>query len=164
MANYQKSLLLVNEHLEKGEKIQASVYGAYETKIIGQDSVRNGVLVGTDRRVVFFSKKLFGYDFETFPFNKISSIEMSKGLMGHSITFFASGNKVKMKWINNDNVTEFTQYISSRIGQHSEALSEKIASIDDIPNQILSLSDLKDRGILTEAEFTAKKTELLSKM
>lgn len=34
----------------------------------------------------------------------------------------------------------------------------------DIPNQIKKLADLKSQGILTEEEFTQKKTELLAKM
>ena len=35
---------------------------------------------------------------------------------------------------------------------------------DDIPAQIEKLSGLKDKGIITEDEFTAKKAELLAKM
>jgi len=35
---------------------------------------------------------------------------------------------------------------------------------DDIPTQIERLAGLRDRGIITEAEFEAKKTELLSRM
>lgn len=52
--------------------------------------------------------------------------------------------------------TELQQY--EKVGQKHDALP------DDIPTQIKKLADLKDAGILTEAEFQAKKTELLSKM
>lgn len=38
------------------------------------------------------------------------------------------------------------------------------AGIEDIPTQIKKLADLKEQGILTEEEFTQKKTELLGKM
>ena len=33
-----------------------------------------------------------------------------------------------------------------------------------IPNQIADLAKLRDQGVLTDAEFQAKKTELLSRM
>lgn len=156
MANYKKSLVLVKEHLENGESIKASVFGAYEGKLMGNDITRNGIFIATETRLIFFAKKLFGYDLETFPFKNISSIEKSKGMMGHSITVFASGNKAKMKWINKGNISQFTEYVNSNIGKtHS---TQTIQSNElDIPAQIKKLSDLKNQGILTEAEFEDKK-------
>ena len=35
---------------------------------------------------------------------------------------------------------------------------------EDIPSQISKLSELKDKGVITEEEFISKKTELLNKM
>lgn len=165
MANYKRSLALVQEHLDEKESIQASVFGAYEVKIMGSDSVRNGIFAATDKRLIFFAKKLFGYDFESFPYKNISSIEKSKGMMGHTITFFASGNKAKMKWINLGDIDKFTQFINSRIGNPTENETKmELKSPDDIPTQIEKLSNLKDKGILTEEEFSNKKNQLLSKM
>jgi hypothetical protein len=165
MANYKKSLVLIQEHLDEQESIQASVFGAYEVKIMGSDSVRTGIFVATESRLVFYAKKLFGYDFESFPYKNISSIEKSKGMMGHTITIFASGNKAKMKWINTGDIIKFTQFINSRIGNQTlEESKIDINNGDDIPTQIEKLSNLKDKGILTEVEFTNKKDELLSKM
>lgn len=37
-------------------------------------------------------------------------------------------------------------------------------NLDDIPEQIAELDILRKKGILTEAEFQKKKTELLAKM
>lgn len=162
MANYNKNLELVKEHLEENEELKSSLFGSYECKIMGSDSVRNGVFVATDKRIVFFAKKLMGYDLESFPYENISSLEKSKGMMGHSITFFASGNKAKMKWINQGDVDEFTDYVNSKIGKKGSSLNPD--KVDDIPSQIRKLSELRDQGILTEDEFTQKKTELLSKM
>ena len=71
----------------------------YETKIMGSDSVRKGILAATDRRMVFFAKKVGGYDLESFPYGNISSLEQGKNMMGGLLKFFASGNTVSMKWI-----------------------------------------------------------------
>ena len=49
---------------------------------------------------MFYAKKLGGYEFESFPYDKISSFEQGKSMMGHNFAFFASGNKVTLKWIN----------------------------------------------------------------
>jgi hypothetical protein len=163
MANYKKSLFLVKEHLENGESIKASVFGAYEGKLMGNDITRNGIFVATEKRLVFFAKKLFGYDLETFPFKNISTIEKSKGMMGHSITIHSSGNNAKMKWINKGDVAQFTEFVNSNIGNTNTTQPVQVTEID-IPSQIKKLSDLKEQGILTEEEFNSKKTELLAKI
>lgn len=103
-----------------------------------------------------------GYDLESFPFENISSIEQSKGLMGHKITLYASGNKASMKWISKGDVTSFMNYVQSNQGKTKVTSNNTVNP--DIPSQIQKLSELKDQGILTEDEFKQKKTELLSKM
>ena len=93
----------------------------------------------------------------------ISSIEMSKGLMGHKITFFASGNRATVKWIQDKDIQKFINEVKNRIGKKEEVevISEVTA---DIPTQIKKLSELKDQGILSEEEFETKKKELLAKL
>lgn len=142
-------------HLEQGEEIIAAVMGAYESKILGQDTVRNGVFLATNKRVVFYGKKTFGYDLEVFPYSNISSIEMSKEFMGHKITFIASGNKVKMKWINVGEINEFVNYVKENIGKKS---SESPTSAAD---EIRKYKELLDEGIITAEEFEQKKKQLL---
>ena len=159
MAGYGKNLKKVIEHLDKGETVIESCFGAYETKILGQDSVRNGVFLVTEKRVVFFAKKLTGYDMESFPLSSVSAIEMSKGLMGKSITMKMSGNEAKMKWINDGNAQGVVNYVRDHMG-----VKKDTSATDDIPAQIQKLASLKDAGILTEEEFINKKAELLAKM
>jgi hypothetical protein len=161
MASYSKNLLHVQNHLDAGEKILFSVDGVYEKKILDKDSVKSGILLATEKRVVFFAKSMFGFDFEAFPYKSISSIEKSKALMGHSITLFASGNKVRLKWINKGNIEEFVSFVNENIGGTNSGAAQVS---DDIPAQIKKLSDLFVQGILTEEEFSTKKAELLSKM
>ena len=165
MANYKKNLRLVKEHLQEDEEIKSTIFGVYETELMGGDTVRNGIFVATDRRIVFFAKKMMGYDFESYPFENISSIEKSKGMMGHAITFYASGNKVRMKWINKGDVKEFSEYVNSMLGKQNFADNKKgSGDTGDIPTQIKKLSELKDQGILTDEEYEKKKNELLDKM
>lgn len=151
-------------HLEHGEQIVASVMGAYECKIMGQDSVRNGVFLATDRRIFFYGKKMFGFESESFPYSSLSSFEHGKGLMGASISFYSSGNKVKMKWINAGNIEAFMDAVRSAMAKKSvpaPVAATKTESIDDSIEQIKKLAELKDQGILTEEEFTAKKHKIL---
>lgn len=163
MANLKKLIEKAKEHLESEEEILHGIKGAYETKRFGQDSTRNGIFLATNKRIIFFAIKLTGYDMEVFPYSTISSIEMGKGIMGHKITFFASGNKATMKWIKEGNVQEFINEVKSRIGKKEETEPPKEIELD-IPSQIKKLAELKDQGILSEEEFESKKKELLAKL
>jgi hypothetical protein len=104
-----KLLGKAGEHLDSDEEVVKAVVGTYETKIMGNDSVRKGLLAATNHRLIFYAKKMGGYDFESFPYENISSIEMGKQMiMGHHVKFFALGNEVKMKWIEDkDSVADF---------------------------------------------------------
>jgi Short C-terminal domain len=46
----------------------------------------------------------------------------------------------------------------------AESTAPSSPAADDIPAQIRKLAELRDQGILSEDEFTAKKTELLSRL
>jgi Bacterial PH domain len=81
MAKLEKLLDQAQEHLDEGEAVHATVMGTYETKKMGEDWNRKGILAATDQRLVFYAKKMGGYDLEVLPYDHISSIEASKGIM-----------------------------------------------------------------------------------
>lgn len=81
MGKLEKLLAKAQSHLDHDEEICTSVLGAYETKMSGHDTVRKGSLIAADHRVVFYAKKLGGYELESFPYDNISSIEMGKQLI-----------------------------------------------------------------------------------
>lgn len=165
MAKIDRLMKKAQEHLDPGEEILVGALGAYETKSLGQDTVRTGVLMATSNRLAFYSKRMFGHDFESFPYSNISSFESGKTLMGHHVSFFASGNKVAMKWINAGNVEGLIREVRGRMGKggsHSKVAPSP--QEPDIPAQIEKLAELKAKGILSEDEFATKKQELLAKL
>jgi len=168
MAKLDKLVEQATAHLEPGEVIKGAVGGAYETKIMGNDTVRSGVLLATDRRVVFYAKKLAGYDLESFPYRNISSFEQAKNMMGHSITFFASGNRVHVKWI--PTTTDFAAF-TALVREAMNAApggplppAPAAAVQPDVMGQLKQLGELRDAGVLTPDEFDRKKAELLDRL
>lgn len=180
MAKDQKLIDRAKEHMDPGEQIIAAVLGTYETKIMGSDSVRNGVLIATDRRVVFYAKKMTGYDLESYPYASISSIDQGKNVMGHKVTFYASGNKIEVKWIKDmEKLARFMNTAKANIHARTTmpqnppppmtvptapAPPPPAASPPDVMAQLKSLGELRDAGVLTEEEFAAKKAELLKRV
>lgn len=60
VAKLDKLVAQAREHLDEGKDVVSAVQGTYETKIAGNDSVRKGAFVATDRRLVFYAKKAHG--------------------------------------------------------------------------------------------------------
>jgi hypothetical protein len=163
VAKVDKLVAQAREHLEEGEDVLTAVQGTYETKLAGNDTTRKGVFVATDRRLVFYAKKLTGYDLESYPYDHISSIEMGKNMMGHTVTFFASGNKVAMKWIDKkQDVSGFISTVRTRMkGGAGNGAAAPATGEPDLSDQLRKLAQLRDDGILTDEEFQAKKAQLL---
>ncbi|MFT6290407.1 MAG: hypothetical protein ACJAR2_000995 [Ilumatobacter sp.] len=159
-------------HLEQDEQVIAGVLGTYEVEIKGSDNVRSGVLCATDRRVVFYAKKLTGYDLESYPYASISSINQGKNMMGNKVTFYASGNKVNVKWI--QDVEKLSVFMNvARANVHAKTTQPLAPTMPpaaapaaqvDIIEQIKQLGELRDAGIVTDSEFEGKKAELLARL
>ena len=164
MTYLDKLLKQVEEHFDDGECALRAVFGAYEMKIMGVDSVRNGIFIATDQRLLFYAKKLTGYDFEAFPYTNISSMEMGKGLMGHYINFFASGNSAKMKWISVGDVPAFVGTVKAQMASAKSTKASSSEQPTDPVEQLKRLGELHTAGVLTDAEFASKKAEILSRI
>ncbi|MGM0258250.1 PH domain-containing protein [Enterococcus sp. AZ102] len=156
-----KQLRYAEEHLEPGEQVLEGVYGAYETKSLGNDSVRNGVFLATDRRLFFYGKRTFGFNSESFPYSNISSIEFNKKAMGYTLSFYASGNEVKMKWINFGDVASLVNFIKFKMNEKNIKSESSLPDNSPIA-QVKQMKELLDMGIITFDEFEAKKKELLN--
>lgn len=167
MAKVEKLLERAGEHFEPGEAAVASVMGTYVTRLMGSETVRQGVLVATDRRVVFYGKKLGGYELESFPYPNITSFEQGKNMLGHHVTFFAAGNAVHMKWIKDlQGMEAFTRAVKAAMTAAAAppAPVAAAAAQPDLVDQLRRLGELRDAGIVTPEEFEAKKAELLRRL
>lgn len=144
-----------------GEEILDAVSGAVDGKVFGGgNGKQNGVLVLTPKRVLFYWKRTFGgYKSEDFPIDKISSINSGKGLMTWNIKIHTSGNVVDMDWIpKEEDADAFVKAVKEHMGKTKTVTASQTL---DVVDQIQKLASLRDQGILTEDEFSAKKKQLL---
>lgn len=93
------------KHLN-GEEVVNWIPASYETK--------TGVLVATTNQVVFYGKKLFGYNLESIPYSKISSVDVNKSMNLYHLKLFTSGNDISIMSIDKKTV-EFAQEIRNKI-------------------------------------------------
>ena len=63
-----------------------------------------------------------GYDSEIFHYSKISTFELSKILMWNTISFYSSGNKVSMKWVNDKDLDKFIEFVNKNVEGSNNSL------------------------------------------
>lgn len=146
--------------LWEDEKIEKLVQGLYEGS--------NGILVATNKRLIFVDKGVFwGLRVEDFPYDKITSIQYETGMILGKIIIFASGNKAAIENINKNIARNFADYVRARISSVKEHASLPKESptyntdSDKILNQLERLSKLHISGDLTDDEFSVAKKKLL---
>lgn len=130
----------------------------------------NGILVATNKRLVFVDKGLlFGLKVEDFPFDKISSIQYETGIIFGKLTIFTSGNKAVIDNVLKKKVRVFGDSVRARISSHKDTPSTQATPTQptnntnklDVVEQLERLAKLKETGILTEEEFLAQKKKIL---
>lgn len=122
-----------------------------------------GLVVLTDERLFFFDKTLMGATIREFPLPAITSVTVNKKLRGETLAITVAGN-----------VSTITQMmhgqgdaLSRAFHQAKAALASPIVQPPTIianssdADEIAKLANLRDRGILTNQEFQAKKAQIL---
>ncbi|EFU69158.1 phage protein [Aliarcobacter butzleri JV22] len=125
-----------------------------------------GLLVATNKRLIFVNKSIFSLKVEDFGYDKITSIEYKKGLLMGEITIYASGNRAEITSMGKNEAQNFAEFIRANLGeinkeQKNDTLSKAVSN-DDIVSKLERLVVLKEKGILTDEEFLSQKTKILS--
>ena len=140
-----------------------------EALIGGKYNNARGVLVASNKRLLFIDKGLmWGLKVEDFPYDKISSIQYSKGLLLGKITIFTYGNNATIENTDKQYCAEFCEKVRARITKvsisainHDQNIPEYIKQEDDLIDKLRRLGELKTQGILTDKEFSLAKQKLL---
>ena len=152
------------EILNDGELPRMITSGSY--KGTRSRSAGIGVLVATDRRVLFIDKGLFNsLTVEDFPYSTIQSVEASTGMMWGTIVIKSAGNAEEIGNLAKERTHAFANVIRDNV-RESQSPSSVIAPATVAPpvslaDELLKLAQLRDAGILSEEEFEGQKAKLL---
>ncbi len=117
-------------------------------------------------------------DVEVIPLKAVSSVQVKRGAWYHDVTIYTTGNTIvlsvdageaeKVRGLVMEQILGGSQGAAptaAPAAPPAPALSGPAApSGDDIIGQIRKLGELRDAGLLTDAEFDAKKAELLGRI
>lgn len=148
-------------HLWEGEKVSMLVSGTY-----GRGT---GLLVLTDRRLLFTYEGWTNATTEDFAFDNITSVQWSSGMMLGTVTIFAAGVKAEIKNVDKGNGKQFVDQVrsflaTSKPAQQAATAPPTPAAGSDPMEQLRQLGQLKDAGVLTDEEFQTKKAEILARL
>jgi hypothetical protein len=133
----------------------------------GKDTQRRGQFVLTDQRVCFYRKGMLGEVFETIPLAKITSVECLSRMGYRVMRLHTSHDELAFKTFEAKELFDqvYDCLDTVRLGEAQvSASSVPTNGTNDIADQLRELAELRDAGILTEGEFSAKKTELLARL
>lgn len=156
----RKELKKLTEKLAEDEEVVNLARGQYDGK--------TGLVVVTDRRIVFTEQGMVRSRLEDFAYEKISSIQTETGVVFGKLTIFASGNKAVIERVGpKERIPEIGDYVRNRISPGSSPTTPPAAgpAPEASPmDQLKQLGELREAGVLTDEEFEAKKAALLSRI
>lgn len=145
--------------LKPNEVLLAATKGWYKNGV--------GLLCATASRIIFINKGIFSLKVEEFSLKSVSSISSETGLITAKIKIFASGNNAEIEQAPKPDAKRFVDEVSKMLEAREqprvvqEVSNNQQKSNEDIYEQLEKLAALKDKGIVTEEEFLAKKAQLL---
>ena len=130
---------------------------------------RNREYIVTNRRVIQING-VFSKDVVDSSLEKVNDVKMNQSFFGRMfgygdieiLTASETGDNLFRRI--GDPIKFKTAMLNSKEKLGYEGTSPQPSRADDIPTQIAELDELRKKGIVTEAEFQAKKKELLAKM
>ncbi|MCT2564189.1 PH domain-containing protein [Chryseobacterium herbae] len=172
--------------LDENEKLIAIAEGKYLHNNL------EGIVVSTERRIIFVDKKFFGGVFENeFPLQKVSSVQHDTSLISSTLKVYTSGFTAEFKLYIKSAAKNFSDAVQDYIGRSEDQIrlqqmqakqqqqqqqqvvqqspkpqqnSEQKAAPSLIFEQLERLGKLREMGVLTEEEFAEQKKKLLAKL
>lgn len=164
-----KELRKLQDRLWPGEDVIALLGGQYGK---GQ-----GLLVLTDQRILFLFEGMVSSSSEDFPFARITSVEFrSRAIVLGSIVIHASGNAAEISNVDGLRGRTFADKARRAISRGASAPRATVATQPPVPETkarepvsdpviiLKQLAELHRDGILTDEEFSAKKSEVLRRL
>lgn len=147
----------------EGETVELLATGVY--------GKGNGLLAMTNQRLIFYFHGVMSQKVEDFPYNRISSVQWSGGMLMGTLTVFASGNKAEIKQVPKDQGKTLADQLRQRIsGGAPSAPSAPVqpapaaASAGDIAARLSTLDQLRAAGAITDEEYRDRRTKILDSL
>ncbi|HEY8140384.1 MAG TPA: PH domain-containing protein [Nitrososphaera sp.] len=157
-----EEIMKISPRLEQGEVV---VVTAKQSRMKpGGSKVSPDSIFVTDRHLIIRNPSMMGMREKVWiiDYDKISSIDLEKGVFSSTLKIFASGYHGDIDAIDKTKAEQIITYAKTKMAEakKSVAQTEKSASIAD---ELGKLAKLKEQGAISEQEFQQMKQELMKK-
>jgi hypothetical protein len=162
----EKQLMQISrakEVLQNDESVLDVTNGIIEVHRLGRSAKRNGVVLVTDRRVILYSKKLGGYEMNDHVYGLLTALDYKKSVMYGSLTLAAAGDRTHVSRVPTADIERVAKSIRIQMAAtHSSGFGGMGGpGVGSPADEVRKLAELNRDGIITDAEFSAKKQQLL---
>lgn len=146
--------------LAEGEEVLNLAAGGYDG--------HQGLLIVTDRRLIFYEKGVMRSTQEDFPYSKLSSIQTETKMTSGRLIIFVSGNRAVINQVlPRERVNEIGGYVRERMTAHDADTSPAPESSGDRlgPGERLQqLSGVFEAGLISSQEYETKRASILGEL
>lgn len=133
--------------------------------VTGEYSGGQGILVATDRRLIFVFRGIMKQITEDFGYSRISSIEYNGGLLLGGIKVYVSNQKAEIKNLQKVEAKRIVDDVRSRMNQPEPAVNNTPAEPTlSAHDELLKLKSLHTAGIIDDATYEAKSAPLIAQL
>ena len=120
----------------------------------------------TDRRIIIRNPSALGMreNTESITYDKITALELERGMMSSTVKIRASGYQGDIDAIAKDKAEKVAQYVRDAMDRAKKSQAPQAGAQVSIADELAKLAKLKEQGILSDAEFTQMKQELLKRL
>ena len=142
--------------LESDERLECLCGGVFKTNY--------GVVVATDRRIIFLDKGIIASEVAELAYNSIESISYSGGMMRGSLNFGLVGATTLSieKVMPKEQAKVFADVVRKHLNIGQTAAAPTVVQTASAMDELEKAAALYERGLLTPEEFAAKKAQLLN--
>lgn len=140
----------------------------------GQYGAKLGIVALTSDRLFFFEKSLLSLEsLDEFPLASVASLTVQKSRTGETLTVHSSGNTVEIRNMGHGHADAVVRGLrearaaarpAAPPAPATAAAPAPATAADDPVAQIERLAGLRDRGLISEAEYEQKKADLLGRL
>ena len=154
----QEEIYKIASRLDKDEIVEII---AKQSKFKpGGSVITPDTLFVTNRRIIIRNPTMLGarQTIDVINFNQITSVQLGNGVFSSTIKLRTYGYQEDIEAIPKDKAEKIVEYIRNALRNVSEARLVEQSSLAD---ELSKLAKLKEQGMLSEAEFTQMKQELI---
>lgn len=122
MTKVEKLLGISKKYFESNEEIVHYIYGAYEKVFDGKNTLRTGILIATNKRIVFCGKRFFTVFNDIVEYEDVYNVELSQEKFGYKVFIHCKKQSCSMRFVEDKDVIKFAEFIKENKGKRKQQL------------------------------------------